>query len=156
MHSTVFSPDGDFLLVADLGTDKIYSYAFNPAENEPATLFATYETQPGSGPRHVLFSADGNTLFVVQELSAVLEIVDFKEGKLTSRQCISLLADDFEGEVGAAEVRISPDGKHVYVSNRGEANTISVFQQMEISEDFKRIQVISSGGIMPRNFNLML
>jgi len=65
-----------------------------------------------------------------------------------------LLTDDFEGSVGAAEVRISPDGKHVYVSNRGEANTISVFQQMEISNDFERIQVIASGGSMPRNFNL--
>lgn len=154
VHSTVFSPDGNFLLVADLGTDKIYSYAFDQSKNEPASLFSTYETLPGAGPRHVLFSADGKTVFAVQELTALLETFDFKEGKLISRQCISLLADDFEGSVGAAEVRISPDGKHVYVSNRGEANTISVFQQMEISKDFERIQVIASGGIMPRNFNL--
>jgi 6-phosphogluconolactonase (cycloisomerase 2 family) len=154
VHSTVFSPDGNFLLVADLGTDKIYSYAFDQSKNEPASLSSTYETLPGSGPRHVLFSSDGKTVFAVQELTAVLKIFDFEEGKLISRQCLSLLTDDFEGSVGAAEVRISPDGKHVYVSNRGEANTISVFQQMEISNDFERIQVIASGGSMPRNFNL--
>lgn len=154
VHSTVFSPDGNFLLVANLGTDKIYSYAFDQSKNEPASLSFTYETLPGSGPRHVLFSTDGKTVFAVQELTAVLEIFDFEEGKLISRQCLSLLTDNFEGSVGAAEVRISPDGKHVYVSNRGEANTISVFQQMEISNDFERIQVIASGGTMPRNFNL--
>ncbi len=154
VHSTVFSPDGEYLLVADLGTDKIYSYSFDQSKDEPASLSSTFETLPGAGPRHVLFSKDGKTVFAVQELTAVLEIFDFEEGKLISRQCISLLADDFEGSVGAAELRISPDGKHVYVSNRGEANTISVFQQMEISKDFERIQVIASGGIMPRNFNL--
>ncbi|MFT6895288.1 MAG: 6-phosphogluconolactonase (cycloisomerase 2 family), partial [Algoriphagus sp.] len=41
-----------------------------------------------------------------------------------------------------------------YVSNRGEDNSISVFQKVEASQDFERIQIISSGGIMPRNFNL--
>jgi 6-phosphogluconolactonase (cycloisomerase 2 family) len=154
VHSTVFSPDGEFLLVADLGTDKIYSYAFNQSDNEPASLYSTFEAQPGDGPRHVLFSVDGKTVFVVQELTAILEIFDFEAGKLIPRQRLSLLADNFEGSVGAAEVRISPDEKHVYVSNRGEANSISVFQKVEATQDFERIQVISSGGIMPRNFNL--
>jgi 6-phosphogluconolactonase len=154
VHSTVFSPDGKFLVVADLGTDKIYSYAFNQSDNEPASLYSTFDAQSGDGPRHVLFSTDGKTVFAVQELTAILEIFDFEAGKLIPRQRLSLLADDFEGSVGAAEVRISPDGKHVYVSNRGEANSISVFQKVEASQEFERIQVISSGGIMPRNFNL--
>jgi 6-phosphogluconolactonase len=154
VHSAVFSPDGNFLLVADLGTDKIYSYAFKQSGHEPVTLYSIFEAQPGDGPRHILFSSDGKTVFAVQELTAILEIFDFEAGKLTPRQRLSLLADDFKGAVGGAELRISPDGKQVYVSNRGEANSISVFRQMETSQDFERIQVIASGGIMPRNFNL--
>jgi len=154
VHSTVFSPDGNFLLVADLGTDKIYSYAFNQSDHEPVSLYSTFECQPGDGPRHVLFSADGKTVFAVQELTAILEIFDFEAGKLVPRQRLSLVVDDFKGAVGAAEVRISPDGQQVYVSNRGEANSISVFRRMEASQDFECIQVIASGGIMPRNFNL--
>ena len=154
VHSTIFSPNGEFLVVADLGTDKIYSYSFDESNTKPASLLSTFETKPGDGPRHLLFSADGKTIFAVQELTAVLEIFDFKAGILHSRQRLSLLDNDFKGEVGAAEVRVSPDGKQVYVSNRGEANTISVFSQMNSSNLFEQVQVINSGGIMPRNFIL--
>ena len=59
----------------------------------------------------------------------------------------------FKGAVGAAEIRVSPDGKHVYVSNRGEANTISVFGKKP-DGSYTRVQNIPSGGLMPRNFNL--
>ncbi len=156
VHSTVFSPDGKFLMVADLGTDKIYSYAFDESNQEPAKLFSTFETNPGDGPRHVMFSEDGKTVFAVQEMTAFLEIFDFENGQLIPRQRLSLLEEGFSGEVGAAEVRISSDGKNIYVSNRGEANTISVFQKNEASATFEPVQVISSGGKTPRNFNLTL
>jgi len=154
VHSTVFSPDGNFLLVADLGTDKIYTYSFDQTEKEPASLISTFEAQPGDGPRHLTFSQNGKSVFVVQELTANLEIFDFDQGKLIPRQRLSLLEEGFTGEVGAAEVRLSADGNFVYVSNRGEANTITVFQKNNPAGKFERIQVIASGGIMPRNFNL--
>ena len=87
------------------------------------------------------------------ELTANLEVFDFQAGKLTSRQRLSLLNTDFQGSVGAAEVRLSPDEKNAYVSNRGEANTISVFGKDQAG-NFERIQLISTGGLMPRKFNL--
>jgi len=153
VHSTVFSPDGQFLLVADLGTDKIYTYSIDPTEEKPLSLIAEYEVIAGGGPRHLIFSEDGNTVFVVLELTANLEVLDFQAGKLTHRQRLSLLDEDFQGSVGAAEVRLSPDGENVYVSNRGESNTISVFGKDQAG-NFERIQLISSGGLIPRNFNL--
>ncbi|WP_075352088.1 lactonase family protein [Algoriphagus marinus] len=153
VHSTVFSPDGKYLIVADLGTDKIYTYSIVSSKETPLELVSEYEVIKGDGPRHLAFSSDGKTVFAVQELTANLEVLDFTEGILSSRQRLSMLEEGFQGGVGAAEVRLSPDGENVYVSNRGEANTISVFGKDE-SGSYKLIQVISSGGLMPRNFNL--
>ncbi|MEN2281189.1 lactonase family protein [Algoriphagus sp. SE2] len=153
VHSTVFNPSGDRLLVANLGTDKIYNYRVNPNNPEPLELVEEFPLTPGDGPRHLTFSGDGKSIFLVQEMTAILEIYDFENDVFTLKQRLSLLDEDFSGAVGAAEVRLSPDEKNVYVSNRGDANTISVFQKTD-SGDFQRIQNISSGGIMPRNFNL--
>jgi 6-phosphogluconolactonase (cycloisomerase 2 family) len=153
VHSTVFSPDGKYLLVADLGTDEVYVYNFDANSPEPLMLNNAYKVTPGDGPRHLVFSADGKEIMLVQEMTAALEILRFDSGKISQKQRISLLSEGFEGAVGAAEVRLSPDGKHIYVSNRGDANTISVISK-KVSGEYEFTQQISSGGIMPRNFNL--
>lgn len=153
VHSTTFDPEGKRVLVADLGTDKIYVYDFAPDQAEPLSLAGEFPVTPGDGPRHLAFSKDGKEVLVVQEMSAVLDVFSYENGVLTPKQRLSLLDENFSGAVGAAEIRISPDGKNVYVSNRGEANTISVFAKNS-SGQYERIQNIPSGGIMPRNFNL--
>ncbi|NVJ85265.1 MAG: lactonase family protein [Algoriphagus sp.] len=153
VHSANFSPDGKFLLVADLGTDRIYSYEFNKENPEPAQLLEEIPMTPGDGPRHLSFSPSGNEVFVVQELTAVLEVFDYKDGKLQSKQRLSLISEGFEGAVGAAEVRVSSDGNFIYASNRGDANTISVFSKQE-DGSYSLVEHVPSGGIMPRNFIL--
>lgn len=153
VHSTTFDPEGKRVLVADLGTDKIYVYDFDSQLAEPLKLFGEFSMTPGDGPRHLAFSADGKDVLVVEEMSAVLDVFSYDQGKLIAKQRLSLLDEGFKGAVGAAEIRISPDGKHVYVSNRGEANTISVFGKKP-DGSYTRVQNIPSGGLMPRNFNL--
>lgn len=152
VHSTVFSPDGKYLLAADLGTDKIYVYQIDQSSENPLSLFAEYPMTPGNGPRHLIFSSEGSQILVVQEMAAVLEVFDFENGKIRSVARHSLVSDTFSGKVGAAEVRIFEDGKFAYVSNRGDANAVVVFEKRE--NGYVKIQEISSGGIMPRNFNL--
>ncbi|WP_339755736.1 lactonase family protein [Algoriphagus aquimarinus] len=153
VHSTVFSPDGKFLLVADLGTDQVYVYNFNQDEAKPLTLNNIHKVTPGDGPRHLIFSKDGKEIMLVEEMSASLDILSFDAGKISPKQKISLVTEGFDGGVGAAEVRLSPDEKNIYVSNRGDANTISVISK-KASGEYEFIQQILSGGIMPRNFNL--
>ncbi len=153
VHSTTFDPEGKRVLVADLGTDKVYVYDFNPENPEPLGLSGEFPMTPGDGPRHLAFSADGKEVLVVEEMTAALDVFAYENGVLTPKQRLSLLDEGFEGTVGAAEIRVSPDGKNVYVSNRGDANTISVFGK-NASGAYVRIQNIASGGLMPRNFNL--
>lgn len=153
VHSANFSPDGRFLLVADLGTDHIYTYQIDRNSSEPVSLLSQTAMTPGDGPRHLAFSPNGDEVYVVQELTATLEVFAFQHGNLTSQQRLSLLEPNFEGAVGAAEVRVSKNGKFIYASNRGDANTISVFVKTE-EGPFETVQHISSGGNMPRNFSL--
>jgi 6-phosphogluconolactonase len=40
----------------------------------------------------------------------------------------TILANGFKGTFTGADIHISPDGKFLYASNRGEANTISTFR----------------------------
>ncbi|MBN7812798.1 lactonase family protein [Algoriphagus sp. H41] len=153
VHSTTFDPEGKRVLVADLGTDKVYVYDFDASKAEPLALSGEFPMTPGDGPRHLAFSADGKEVLVVEEMTAMLDVFSYENGKLAPKQRLSLLDEGFSGGVGAAEIRLSPDGKNVYVSNRGDANTISVFAKNAAGE-YERIQNIPSGGLMPRNFNL--
>lgn len=153
VHSTTFDPEGKRVLVADLGTDKIYVYDFDASQSEPLKLSGEFPVTPGDGPRHLTFSADGKEILVVQEMVAAMDVFSYENGVLELKQEISLLDEGFEGNVGAAEIRLSPDGKQVYVSNRGDANTISVFGKRP-SGQYVLVQNIPSGGLMPRNFNL--
>lgn len=154
VHSVVFDPEGKRLLAADLGTDKVYIYSFDPTSNEPLSLKQSIDMSPGDGPRHITFSPDGKEMVVLAELTGYLNVYNYEaSGAVNLKERLSLFPEGFQGQNGAAEVRFSPDGKNIYASNRGDANSLSVFSKTE-NGSYERIQQISSGGIMPRNFNL--
>ena len=153
VHSAVLSPDNHFLLSADLGIDRIYSYRFDanataslsPANPEYAT------SKPGSGPRHICFHPNGKYVYVVNEIGGSIDAFDYKEGVLSHKQSITMLPDGFSGIVEAADIHSSPDGKFLYASNREVRNEIVIYS---ISNDgtLKFISRQSVLGRAPRNF----
>ncbi|SFH11597.1 6-phosphogluconolactonase, cycloisomerase 2 family [Algoriphagus hitonicola] len=153
VHSATFDPTGKYLMIADLGRDVVATYSVDASSDQPVQHLIDNLMSPGDGPRHLAFSPDGKQVFVIQELTAILEVFDFSEGNLNSKQRLPLTSPDFEGNVGAAEIRVSTDGNHLYASNRGDANTLSIFSKQENGE-FTLEEHLPSGGIMPRNFNL--
>jgi 6-phosphogluconolactonase len=155
VHATVLSRDNRFVLVPDLGGDKVYSYKLDVTQPKPLTPNTPpYTTiKAGSGPRHLTFHPKGKFAFLITELDASITAYDYKDGKLEAKQTITMLSPDFKGEVGAADIHVSPDGKFLYGSNRGEANEIVIYS---IDKNGKLTYAgrQSTLGKTPRNFEI--
>ena len=155
-HIVYFSPDGKYVLSNDLGTDKVYVYQYNPnAAIEILKLKSSIDVKSGSGPRHLTFSKDGKWVYVLQELDGTLTSFSYTDGTLKKRSETTVVASDFKGDIGAADIHISPDGKFLYATNRGTANDISVFKVLKDGnlEFVKRTSTLGKG---PRNFAIDL
>lgn len=152
VHMVQFSPDKKFLLASDLGTDRLYIYNYNPkALAEILTLKDTIPTKTGAGPRHFAFSPNGLHIYLLHELDGTLTVFNYLNGTLRRIQEISIVASDFVGKISAADIHLSPDGRFLYATNRGDANTISVFA-VDARGRLKAVQTVASGGNGPRNF----
>ncbi len=153
VHMVTFSPDKKFVLVNDLGLDKIFIYKYNPAsKNEILTLKSSVDVKPGSGPRHLTFSKDGKFVYLVQELDGTLTSFSYdKTGSLKQIAETSILPKDFKGGTGAAAIKISPDGNFLYVSDRVDANSITVYKILK-NGSIEQVEQQSTLGKGPRDF----
>lgn len=158
-HFIETSAHNHYAYVSDLGLDRVLIYKFDAtkgllsseASGPENTNFYSATLAPGTGPRHVAFSSDGNFMYVLGEMDATVTV--FKNDKETfqSIQKIPSLPDGFSGENTAAEIKIHPSGKFLYTSNRGE-DTIVVFAIDQGTGKLTFVQRISTEGKEPRNF----
>jgi len=122
-HSIVISPDNRFTLVADLGIDKVLIYRLDAAASKLSVNAAqpSISVEPGSGPRHLTFHPNGKSVYLINELKNTVTYFDYEPqaGKLTTQQTISTLPADFDGVTHTADVKITPNGKFLYGTNRG-------------------------------------
>ncbi|WP_268845993.1 lactonase family protein [Flavobacterium aestivum] len=152
VHMVYFSPDKKYVLSNDLGNDKVYVYNYNPtATTDVLTLKDSVSVKAGSGPRHLTFGKKGKYMYLLQELDGSLTTFSYAEGKLTPINETSILAKDFKGAPSSADIHISPNGKFLYASNRGEANTISIFKILKKGK-LEPIGEVSTLGKGPRSF----
>ena len=154
-HCVTASPDNRYLLVNDLGLDRIHVYHLDAATAKvmPNTPPAYVGAQQ-SGPRSFMFHPNGRLAYSTNELSNSLDALqwDAAKGILTRVQNISTLpAGEGEGN-SAAGVAVDAEGKFVYASNRGPDNSIAVFAIDGDSGKLTLVQHIESGGKIPRHF----
>jgi 6-phosphogluconolactonase len=143
-HNCAFNAAGDHLYTVDLGIDKIKVFHIGKkgVEEEEDEDVAT---PPGSGPRHMSFHPDGKGIYVCGELDSTVNVV--KGGKVV--QSLSTLPAPVKGN-STAECIVSPDGKFVYVSNRGH-NSVAVFKVKE-DKTLEAAGHITGDIKTPRNF----
>jgi 6-phosphogluconolactonase len=150
-HMVTLTPDNNYVLVNDLGTDKIYSYSYDPhSRYEILKINDSVSVKEGSGPRHSVFSRNGKFLYVLQELDGGITSFNYNDGILKLNQETTIV-EGFEGEIGGADIHISPDGNFLYATNRGTANTISLFKVFPSGRILFQ-ESISTLGLKPRNF----
>jgi 6-phosphogluconolactonase len=147
-----FSPFGNEVFSADLGTDQLLIFRLeNGALVQAGQKFA--EIPEGSGPRHFDFHPSGKILYVINELNSTVSVLEKVDEKWKVIQNIFSLPDDFEGESYCADVHVSNNGKFLYGSNRGH-NSIAVFSIGENNGLLTFQGTVSTEGNWPRNFVL--
>jgi 6-phosphogluconolactonase len=154
VHSAIFDPTGQLVLVADLGLDQIFVYRFNAATGAVTPhQQASLRAAKGAGPRHQTFDPSGKTLYCINELDSTVSVYRFDAASLRFEpvQTISSVPEGYQGQKWSADIHVSPDGKYLYASNRAH-NSIVQFAIDGASGKLTQPQWVSSGGEIPRNF----
>ncbi|WP_054639676.1 lactonase family protein [Lactococcus fujiensis] len=148
-HFANLTPDNR-LVVCDLGNDAVYTYAISDDGKLSDELI--YFSAPGSGDRHITFSADGKFAYLACELDSTLEVLAYENGTFTLLQKISTLPETHTGFNGVAAIRLTADGKFLYLSNRGH-DSIVTFKVAQNGASVERIGWTATEGNIPRDFN---
>jgi len=168
------------LFVTDLGLDTVFAYQVDPVEGRLVPK-AEVQLKKGRGPRHMVFHPQLQVAFLGNELESTVTVLklnhkDLEESSyiadeskdpaslLHEIQTLSTLPEDFQNEgfvtpagvwkaaSHSSEIRLHPNGRFLYNGNRGH-DSIAVFSVDEADGSLTLVEVHSSGGKTPRNFN---
>ena len=153
-HSLFFDNSGRFAFVQDLGIDRLMAYQADAVSGAlKAAPAPYYQASPGTGPRHCAFHPNGKYLYVIYELSAGIDTLAYNEAdaSLSHLQTISTIPADFFGHNGCADIRITPDGRFLYGSNRGH-DSFAIYSIDPGTGLLSLEGIQGSGGKTPRSF----
>ncbi len=162
------SAGNDFIYVSDLGLDLVLVYPFDPSKGVPVIIRLSewqrwsrsknhpdrrIRLSPGTGPRHVTFSADEKFMYVLGELHSTLTVFvhDVKQETFRKIQEISALPKGFTGRNDAAEIALHPNGRFLYASNRGH-DSIAILAIDPGAGTLTLVAHVPTGGKEPRHF----
>lgn len=145
VHSVFQSPDNRYIVSCDLGLDKIFVY---DRELKPVSVA---ETPTASGARHLVFSRDGEYAYVISEMGASIHTYKWNDGVLTHISNVSCLPDGMTEGKGSA-IRISQDGKRLYVTERA---TKSIVAFSVDGENLTLVDRVDCHGDEPRDLILV-
>lgn len=151
-HCFVIGPDNRFALAADLGIDRVLCYRLDAAGAKLSPNRQPFaRTPPGAGPRHLTFHPNGKQVYVINELANSVTSFDYdaEEGLLIEKETISTLPPDFAGVSHCADLKVTPNGRFLYGTNRGH-DSIAAYR---IGDDgqLTLIGIVPSLGKGPQN-----
>ncbi|HUT09033.1 MAG TPA: beta-propeller fold lactonase family protein, partial [Thermoguttaceae bacterium] len=134
--SIALSPDGTYVYVSNYGEAAVGVYRRHAITNELTLV----NVQPVTGPRSLTISPDGNHLYAAGYARDTVSAyrLDPLTGELAHVQTVR---DGESGIVGldrASVVRISSDGRHVFVSGR---EALTIFRRDALSGQLTQTQV---------------
>jgi len=158
-HQFRFDPSSRFVFVSDLGTDKIMQWIYDPDEGtmRPNPRSAALSVKSGSGPRHLAFHPTLFVVYGINELVSSINVYHYDGIAGTLGPIVQSLTSLPPGANPASntggEIQVSPDGRFVYASNRGN-NSIAVFKVHPIDGFLSFVSFKPCGGLTPRFFTL--
>ena len=158
-HGIAVHPGHGYVAMADFGADRLYLYHVDRATRALTPAAIPFEPLPmGSAPRHLAFRPDGRFLYMNSELTAELFTFawDAKTGGVHLMQRFSPYPANYAGtqEKSSAESAVSRDGRFLYISLRGDQNSLVVYAIDQKDGTLKEIQRLSSQGKSPWSFGI--
>ncbi|BDR58582.1 lactonase family protein [Xylocopilactobacillus apicola] len=147
-HYVNLTPDGK-LITCDLGTDEIIFFDITDNKLTPTEKI---KVNPGFGPRHVIFNPNGKYFYCVGELGSAVKVFTYGES-ITELHEYPTIPASYQEHNGASAIKITKDGKYLYLANRG-FNSIIAFSVLDGGSKLEEIQNISTEGDFPRDFAL--
>ncbi len=123
-HCIAFTPDSRYMLVDDLGTDRIHLFPVDTVDCVDGGQMTDITLLPGSGPRHIVFNREGNLGYLINEISDSVTVLSYDGQSLKPVQYIA--ANPVHAQ-GAGDIHLSPDGRHLYASLRLSNEGIATF-----------------------------
>jgi 6-phosphogluconolactonase len=153
-HSVNFDPRSHFAIACDVGADHIYVYRVDPGSRTLAHG-KSFATPPGKAPRHSAIHPRLPYFFITNERESSLSSFHFdsKTGEVRPIQTVATVPDGYSGPHNApADIRLHPNGKFVYGSNRGQ-DSIAIFKIDETTGQMIPVDIVKTLGMNPREFN---
>ena len=155
-HMILPGPNHGLIFAIDLGTDRLIAFRLDLERGRliPADPPWT-QLQPGTGPRHLAFHPHKPFTYVISELQSTITVFHSGERQeaYEAVQTISTLPDNFKGPNLGAEIKITPSGRFVYASNRGD-DSLAVYAVDQETGVLTLVGHESSQGIGPRDFTI--
>jgi 6-phosphogluconolactonase len=155
-HQILTDPNGEHVFGVDLGADKVNVWNLDDGTGKliPSTV-PFVPIASGSGPRHMAFHPDRQHAYVLSELASSVTVFDYDpvRAAFVWKQTISTLPPDFTGTNTTAEIRIHPNGRFLYNTNRGH-NSVTMFEIEPETSELELIGWESTRGEWPRGMNI--
>lgn len=171
-HMILTNPGLQHVFGVDLGADRVMAWNFDLTTGQLSSGTVPYaNVLSGSGCRHMVFHPSDKYAYVLNELSSTIDVFDFDSirGSFIGIQSITTLIKKAKhvgsklcstsSEKGAtqpnapAEIRIHPNGKWIYATNRG-TNTVAIFKVNKKTGLLTAKGSVSSRGDDPRGMNI--
>ena len=157
-HAHQVMPDREEkrVFVTDLGSDKVIAY---DVDWEMGYLHpnpkAVIQVTAGEGPRHCVFNQAGDTLYLLTEMGHMIHVYEYDqdEPSLKEIQVISTMPENATEPTISAAIKIHPNGKLLYGSNRGH-NSLATYRVDDQTGKLSILSYQSTGGKTPRDFDI--
>ena len=125
-HQVAIHPNMKDIYVCDLGIDTIKAYRMQDGELMPNEQ-KDCKLTTGGGPRHLVFNSNASLVYVLNELTGDISVLQSNNDTFTEIHTYHALPDDYHGEAGGSAIRIHPNAKYLYAANR-QLGAITIFR----------------------------
>lgn len=153
-HAIALDPSNRFAFVPHTGPNVIFQFAWNASNGHLTPHLEAKVTRPQmTGPRHVAWHPSKSIAYIDNEQASSVTAYGLKEdGSLEPVQTVSTLPPKFQGANSTAEIKVHPNGRFLYVSNRGH-DSLAV---IKIDDTGNRLSFVSAEPTekTPRSFDI--